>query len=193
MSTAKAKQKYNLAMIDARCLYEVLSPYTTAWEIAGSLRRGKDWVGDVDHVIIPKRGAGGANLFGQADDDVNLLWQALDGLVGKYVKGATLERAAREDGRSCWGDRQRAITYNGYTHELYTATPDTIGIHLLIRTGPADFSRTMVTRLAQVGHPVKDGAVMDGHGPDAKPILTPTETSVFKLAGMRWIEPKHRR
>lgn len=192
MSTGKPKQKYNLAMIDARCLYETLGQYAEVWEVAGSLRRGADWVGDVDHVIIPKHGQGATNLFGETGD-VNLLWQALDGLVGKYVRGATLERAAREDGRTCWGERQRAITYNGYTHELYTATPDTIGIHLLIRTGPADFSRNMVTRLAQVGHPVKDGAVMDGHGPDAKPIPTPTETSVFKLAGMRWIEPKDRR
>ena len=72
--------------------------------------------------------------------------------------------------------------------DVFTATPGTWGYIFLLRTGPAEFSKWVVTELKRRGYTPKDGAVWHG---DLR-INTLDEEMVFRLLGIDWIEPEHR-
>ena len=82
-----------------------LSPYCQRIEIAGSVRRNKPTVNDLDFVLIPS-------------DPWNLSHEIM-GLGPSSLKGEKLKR----------------VTYNGIQIDLYYATPEAWATLLLIRTG----------------------------------------------------------
>ncbi len=99
--------------------------------------------------------------------------------------------------KTCWGPKLRAVHFRGMTHEIYTADADNWGSMVLIRTGPADFSRWVVTELQKHGLRHKDGRVVDTTKADpdhtgANVIPTPTEQRVFELIGTTYRKPKDR-
>jgi DNA polymerase/3'-5' exonuclease PolX len=75
------------------------------------------------------------------------------------------------------------------------------GVIYLIRTGPADFSKWMVTQKSKGGGLpdgcfLRDGCVWQ-HGdgktwPPSTIVETPEESDYFTLCGMEWIEPSKR-
>lgn len=76
------------------------------WEFAGSVRRGRPAVGDVEHVIVPRWGevTDPADLFA-VPRRANLLWHHLDRLV---CEGGGVGRACYgDDGRRRWGEKYR--------------------------------------------------------------------------------------
>ena len=83
MSTTLSRRPLRKATEDAEA-FRALFPASTyeRWEIAGSIRRGRPEVGDVEHVIVPRFGAIQITLGLFAESQtVNLLWHHLDGLV----------------------------------------------------------------------------------------------------------------
>jgi hypothetical protein len=155
------------ALRDAEAFRDLFEGTYHEWIIAGSIRRGVDMVGDVDHVVYPR-------IEEQPDDtaalfpttrQVNLVWQRAEQLVGnsgkdlppsivarliqweadiptKHMYGATGYR---------WGDRYRGFDFRGFKHEIWTADAGNLGSILVIRTGPEHFSQHMVSRLLDRG------------------------------------------
>lgn len=165
------------------------------WEVAGSARRMRPEVKDLEVVVVPAVGPdpndpGG--LFGTGGAGVprvNLLWSALDELERRGV----VRRQVKADGRTRWGDRHRAALFS-HTHrgrevvvpvELFTATRETWGYVLAIRTGPADLSRVLVSMVAERGClECRDGAVRYRGGASAGEVYpTPDEAAFFRVAG----------
>jgi DNA polymerase/3'-5' exonuclease PolX len=213
MSTATVKRTLLAAMADAEVFRAMFPPAAfRRWEIAGSVRRGRAEVSDVDHVVMPTFEASG--LFGDADK-VNLLFHRLDALVAvreiaKHVYGTN------ESGSPVyrWGPILRGIDFRGAKHEIWTANPDNWGVILTIRTGPAQFSERLVTQLRRNGYRNKDGhvwacapcpacgsdrvdkACKRCDGTNLEPVercRVPDEQTYFRLAGMKWLVPKDRR
>jgi hypothetical protein len=154
-ATAAEKRPWTQAKIDAQAFYN-LFPKTcfSRWTAAGSLRRRRPDVGDVDHVVIPAFGdvAVTGGLF-EMTERVNLLWHHLDamlegGTVGKALVGVS--------GGYRWGEQQRAVLFRGFVHEIYTAEVDNWGGQLAVRTGPAEMSRRLVLGLQYNGY-MSDG------------------------------------
>lgn len=150
MSTTATKRSLQQAQADAFA-FRALFPGNAwlRWETAGSVRRNCAYVGDVEHVVIPAIGPNpnpAASLFAVEPEQVNLLLHAMD-------------RAVR-DGRIChhlypncttrWGARYRGADFRGFCHEVFLAEPRNYGSALAIRTGPADYSRYLVTRLRPI-------------------------------------------
>lgn len=155
MSTTAAKRRASQARADARDLLRLIAgdgqwqDYAERWELAGSLRRNRELVGDVEHVVIPRMGEvtkPGTNTLFNLPERGNVLWARLDELVAEREIGRWY------NGRSeTWGERYRRVGFRGFCHEFFTADADNWGSVMLIRTGPAEFSKGWVTALQTRG------------------------------------------
>jgi DNA polymerase (family 10) len=109
----------------AQEIIEQIRPYCEQIEVAGSVRRKKSEVKDIDLVLIPKQ----------------LLWHRII---------ATLQRTmdAKPEKR---GDMYAQLTIKGVSVDLYVATPETLGALLLIRTGSAEHNIRLSKRALSIG------------------------------------------
>lgn len=167
------------------------------WEFAGSIRRGKPEVGDVEHVIIPKFINKPTGLFGGAGDVeiVNAVWEQLPGLIASGLLSRHQYETHLADGstvmRERWGDNYRGVDYRGFNHEMFLANESNWGAIFLIRTGPAEFSEKVVTRIKQGGmYRQQNGQLIHVQSGDIVPVKD--ELSYLRIAGMDWCEPKDR-
>lgn len=153
------------AVADAEAFRALFPPACyRRWEVAGSCRRGRPVVGDVEHVVIPAWGEVPAtSLFAEATDRVNLLWYQLEALERGHVVSKHLYGSNPDTGRAIyrWGPKHRGADFRGFNHEIFTADADNWGSVLAIRTGPGPYSRMLVTRLQHNGYMNADGYVWD--------------------------------
>jgi DNA polymerase/3'-5' exonuclease PolX len=196
MSTATEKRTYAKALHDALDFQELFAGCADRWEIAGSIRRRKTEVADVEHVVIPKRGMRPVpgSMFGQMDE-FSLLWLRCDelladGTIAKHVYPVTHADGSAST-RTMWGEKYRGCEFRGFNHEIFTATEDSWGAILAIRTGPAEFSQRLVTALHPRGLQCDGGRVK--YKRDGSTYAVPTEEKFFEACGVEWIEPEARR
>jgi DNA polymerase/3'-5' exonuclease PolX len=157
------------------------------WELAGSVRRKCPSVGDIEAVIIPAWGGVTVadGLFTKELANVNLLWHRLDSLV----EDGKVSKWVRDNGRTCWGEKTRAVNFAGQCFEIYTATENTWGSTMAIRTGPREFSMRLVTAFLPRGLRAEDGYLRRG----IELIPCPDEAAYMAAAGFKWIAPEARR
>lgn len=184
MSTTTAPMSLRQARAVAYEMVEALRPYCERIAVAGSIRRGRDWVNDIEIVAIPKSTmkAPDMDIFGEPLGKPKVVRDpgfvmVVDSLAEVIVKGNP------QTGRYI-----QFVTTDGTKVDLFTATPKTWGYIQLIRTGSADFSRAVALRWSQLGYKGVDGALTR----IGKPIDTPEEADLFGLLGMR-VPPPHAR
>ncbi len=163
---------------------DYLAPACTRIEIAGSVRREKPEVKDIELVAVPLIHQE-EDLFGGPGEKVNIL----ETLIGGLKRGKGFRSIVKD------GPRYKQIVLNeGINLDLFIVLPPAEwGVLFLIRTGPADFSKKLVTSrraggLLPSNLKVKDGAVW--RGIDKLP--TPEERDVFRLLDMAYTEPRER-
>jgi DNA polymerase/3'-5' exonuclease PolX len=152
-------------------------------QVAGSVRRRKEVVGDIEMVAIPRYAPAG--LFG--DCTASLLWERLHASDAyRFTKGD------RADGRYY---QLTLPMYAGMQLDLFLAQPDNWGLTLLVRTGRAAFSTAMLARWKRLQGIGRDqpGSV-DGRlvTRDGRVVPTPEEETVFQLLGMQAVPPERR-
>ena len=164
------------AQVIADRIVESLRPYCDQIAVAGSIRRQKPEVKDIEICCIPKQEPSGAlELFQQKMvRDRGFISSVMtmeiikgDPETGKYVK--------------CQHPQ-------GIKLDLFIAKPSNWGIIYMIRTGSADYSKMMMWKLKQAGYPVIDGFVHH----QGKVIDTPDEKSVFSLIVSEVVPPFQR-
>jgi DNA polymerase/3'-5' exonuclease PolX len=193
MSTTTTKRTYAHAMRDALTMRDLFERDAwIKWDFAGSLRRGKPDVGDIDHVVLPRFGdLPNASLF--AEGQTNLLFARLDELLAQGEISKHVYRYG-ESGQPIhrWGAKSRGVDFRGFNHEFTVADALNWGSVLLIKTGPADFSRHFVDRFNQVGILRQmDGYLRSIGTGEITPV--PDEASYFRLAGLPFLRPEERR
>lgn len=169
-----------------------IQPYCERVEIAGSLRRQKSEVKDIEIVAVPKyeNWQNESFLFAQKQP-VNLLhelWaQCRQKHSVKWIKPGVSKILP-------WQPKPDGKYWRGYLPDydikldLFLSKPDNFGAIFLIRTGSAEFSQAVVTYAKGIGKRCVDG-FFTVHG---EPTATPTEADVFSLLRLAYIEPKHR-
>lgn len=187
------------AKVHAATLAAALRGSCERLSIAGSIRRGREDVGDIELVAIPIIETVPEGMFDEGK--VNRLTEAVDRLIDEGVLASHPTDPKR-------GDRYSKLMLRGagLQVDLFSATTDTWGLILLIRTGPADYSREFVTDLRRrhlhaaggelhrggMGCRVERGRLYPCQAvPDVIP--TPEEEDVYAAAGLPYVPPEERR
>lgn len=153
--------------------------------VAGSIRRRKPEVGDVEVVAIP---TAGRDLFGDpsgSELDARLERLAREGVLSPVKGGAHF--------------KQFLVPDAGCKLDLFLCNPATWGMVFTVRTGSASFSHRLVTPCDRY---TSDGGrgLMPAHlrARDARlwcgdtPLETPEEEDVFRTLGILWVPPERR-
>lgn len=191
MSTTVTRLPLNEAREIAEQMVALLQPACQQIVIAGSIRRQRPDIGDIDLVCEPiiEREAGG--LFGDQFTERELLHD----LCCRLADAGTLERRRDKNGRATWGPSLKRALYGGLSVDLQAVTDPTVwGSWLLVRTGPADFNKALVTPIWQggklpSGFEWKDGFKLFRYGGRVE---TPIEEAVFSALGYVYQEPYER-
>jgi DNA polymerase/3'-5' exonuclease PolX len=171
----KTKMPYAQALEIAQGFVTSIRPFCERVEIAGSLRRQKAEIGDIEVVAIP-RIVMGLDLFGNEAAAQNLL-----------------EEGTRSFHLLLDGPFQKKIQFASIDVDLFITTPEKFGVIYTIRTGSADFSKWLVTTRQKGGALPSNMRVHDGRiwmGRHA--LVTPEEADFFKAINLSWIAPEQR-
>ncbi len=147
-------------------LKALMEPYCDRIEIAGSVRREKEIVKDIEIVLIPTKAS---KLF-------NVLGLHLLKTIGdiRYLKN---------------GDKYKQFFYRGIKIDLFVACPDNWGYILAIRTGSAEFSHnTLATGWVKKGYKGENGFLTK----DGVVVPVREEIDLFNLLDFDYVEPENR-
>lgn len=174
-----AKRPYAEMLEIAQQVVAEIAPYCEREPvIAGSLRRKRPEIGDIEIVAVPKLHR---DLFGE-------VWPANGGSeIDDWLATKAIFPIAN-------GQKQKKFMWGGVQIDLYLQPdPATWGVNLMIRTGSAEFSHWMVTPQRQ-GGACPDGLTFRDariwH--NGRALQTPNEDDVFNILGIVWIEPENR-
>lgn len=182
---------YPHALKIAAHLVNHLGPLSERVEIAGSLRRQRVAVNDIELVLVPKWEARPSlSLLDDAPGMVNLVyeWAMKMRDAGRVRWIHRLKNEIHESKLRPEAKQLKGLLPNGAQFELYLTTPEKFGVIFLIRTGSAEFSQAVVMHAKAVGKPCVDGCLMVGE----TPLVTPEERDVFDALGLAYVEPQLR-
>ncbi len=180
----KTKLKLAQALDLAEKIKAALSPACERIEIAGSIRRHKHTVGDIEIVAIPKFVPDMEAQLSLFDDPPKLV-SALDMLLERLTRDKPNFRRGNKNGNAMKNflldnDNGEAII----PVELYLCSPENWGYILALRTGPGYFNIKWVTQQRKGGLlPNRYNFSGGWLHKDGKPVPTPEEDDVFSLIG----------
>ena len=170
MEDADKRYPYAEAYVMALDVLEQLKPHCIRAEIAGSIRRKKPLVGDIEIVAIPKP-------YG-----IGLLESGIATVVNKWEK----VRGDMEYGKTKYTQR---ILPSGIALDLFLAEEGNWGHILAIRTGSADYSyKVLASTWVSQGYKSEGGYLFK----DGKRYGVKEEKDLFELLNLRYIEPEER-
>ena len=161
----------------AQDLKALLAPACERIEIAGSVRRQKPDVADIELLCVPKP----CNEI--------LYIDALD----EAVMGGPLDMRPNVKGRFTYGRLNKLMVHrsSGIPVDIFSVEVRNWGMSLVVRTGPAEFNVRFMARLLQLG--------MKGHAYGGitsalgQEIECPDEESVFRCLGWAYTPPEQRK
>lgn len=150
-----------------------LRPYCDYIRIAGSIRRMKPEVKDIEIVCIPKTEPSG--LF----NDVLAINYPFVNMVNNWekVKGEPS------------GKYTQRVLPSGMKLDLFMATPENVGLIFFIRTGSREFNIELFERLKQEGFRSERGHLYQATPVGDRRISVRHEEFLFELADMPYVEP----
>jgi DNA polymerase/3'-5' exonuclease PolX len=168
---------------------------TTLLKVCGSLRRGKDQVGDVEMVFVSREREveeSQPGLFGEFKT-VKQLPVVLD-LLDVMVKRGLLTKRLKENGQSTWGQWNRLAvhTHSGIPVDFFRTTFENWWMTVVIRTGPKDFNLRLIESANKRGFDVHAYGTFTRKS-DGTVVPVNSEREVFDLAGLPWLPPEERR
>ena len=171
ISVIKLHEAYRMA--DA--IRKILHPYCSQIEIAGSIRRARPEVHDIDLVAMP--------LPGKEDE---LRKRALGGKV--IIANGPKEMIVRMSN----GIQVDLYLAHGPSEDLIERTPTNWGSVLLCRTGSANHNIKLAERARALGLAWKTAVgvcEVDDRGNVQKIIASATEEEIFESLQMPWVPP----
>ena len=168
-------------------LVEILRPFCERIEIAGSLRRMKNRVGDIEILFVPRVEHRQADMFTTEPMDL------ADEKIGKMLADGTFSKRPNVNGSFAWGKKNKLAIHNasGIPVDLFSTTAEAWWVALVIRTGSKETNLKLTTG-AQ-----KKNATLNAYGSgitwsDGTKTDATSEQHVFELCGVEYLEPNCR-
>jgi DNA polymerase/3'-5' exonuclease PolX len=168
----------------AHVIIETIAPACERVSVAGSIRRQKLEVKDVEIVYIPKMVKVQRDLFTFEDRP------ATEGLFYELAQQGfwRLDTRIKRNGPKY---KRFVHTASRMTIETFRADPDNWGLILALRTGPGLFNKLLVNRMG--GAMPVDMAMSDGYlWKRGKKLQTPDEAAFFEAIGTPVWSPEQR-
>ena len=171
-----------------------LTPCCARIEIAGSLRRKKPDVGDIEILHIPRFDdiPAPGNLFCQP---INLA----DKIILDLEANGILERRLNSRGREAFGPLNKLMRHvaSGIPVDLFATTEECWYNALVCRTGPADLNKQIAAAaIAKGWHWNVYGPGFSrpaGNTRETEAHLVISERDVFEFVGLPYLEPEQRK
>jgi len=167
---------YQKAYELAKKLCIQLEPHCDRIQIAGSIRRQKREVGDIEIVCIPRKIEVDQDLFTKEKVNCNEFVEIIDSfekVKGDAVKGKYMQRILPE----------------GIKVDIFTCARDNWGLIYAIRTGSAKFSHhVLASTWVKLGYHSKNGYLWSG----LSMIPLHEEKDLFKQLRINYISPRLR-
>lgn len=141
--------------------------------VAGSVRRQKEEVNDIDIIVLPKE----PFMF-----EMTFITYLMDG---------TFKPMLKKDGKPMIGPKIKSVIYKGVQVDIYVAEPETWATLLLIRTGSKEHNIKLCTIAKEKGwklHASGEGLFNEKR----ERIAGDTETSIFEALGLEYVPPEER-
>jgi DNA polymerase/3'-5' exonuclease PolX len=170
-------------------LIALLGPSCERLQAAGSVRRLKPMVGDLELLAISKTSPANEQL---AFDRPRRVVPALDARVGELIATGGLDFRLNKRGSRTYGPLNKLLVHvpSGISVDLFSTTPENWGMALIVRTGSASYCVKVMSRLKALG--------CRGHAyggislPDGTELACPTEEVVYQYLKWPWLDPSKR-
>lgn len=159
-------------------LVELLAPSCERIEIAGSIRRRKPEVGDIELLCIPRYGHGGTD--------------ALDLKLRRLIAIGTLTYRLNKKGSKVYGPKNKLLTHtpSGIGVDVFSTTAVCWPVALVVRTGSAEMNKRIANAALRRG--LHFHAYGRGFSGPRGEIICRSEREVFEAVGLPYMEPWER-
>ena len=187
MSTPKTRWPLGHAEVVARELQQLLESACERIEVAGSIRRRKPDVGDIELLCIPKIESD-RDLLGDVATNYSLLDQRVLDLLYQCV----LDYRVSARGTRTFGPLNKLLVHrpSGIPVDIFSTSSENWGMALVVRTGPKEFNIAMMARFQRLG--LRGHAYGGVSTADGTEIPCPTEETVFNLLRLAYLPPEER-
>lgn len=183
----------------AESIVDYLAEGCTQIAIAGSLRREKAEVHDIEIVAEPRIVMRPGNELFPVEHETDLLEEKYSELLHRVIVVPRVVENKRADGsidvQTKIGPRFKALLVGYMPLDLFIVRPPaTWGVVFGLRTGPGDWNTRLVTECKTIGRRVREGQVEAWRAATSswEPVPTPDERSFFHAVGQTWLEPRDR-
>lgn len=174
------KQRFPLetALPIAEELCSMLAPACMRIEIAGSIRRRRSDVGDIELLCVPKQTID--SVFGTDD---------LDRVISSHIAVGLLDYRTDVRGRRTYGPMNKLLRHvpSGIPLDVFSTTAENFGMSWVVRTGPAEWNKRMMQRFRDIGF--RAHAYGGVHNRQGVELDCPDEATVFRLMNLPYVEP----
>jgi len=203
MKQENVKEKFPRA--DALALVDVLmlpsghnlGASCVRWEIAGSIRRKKAFVSDIEVVLVPIQRAQPPAQMELGMDDLAppaVLVSLLDEKVDALLKKGILEKRKSSNGNTMCGGSLKYLRHvpTGIPIDFFICSLETWTTTFVTRTGSKDLVEELARRAKAMGYGWNPGGVGFTRKADGVKIPITTEEAAFQFVGLPYLPPEER-
>jgi DNA polymerase/3'-5' exonuclease PolX len=168
---------------------QLLAPMCKRIQIAGSIRRQKPLVGDIEILFVPQiaRQRNPHDMFSDLEIDL------ADSKISALLKDGRIEKRQNINGQFTWGPKNKLATdkRSGIPIDFFATTEENWWVSLVIRTGSKETNLTLTNGAIKLGRNLtaygcgvrySDNSIGAAH----------SEQAVFEMCGVPYKEPQDR-
>ncbi len=186
----KAKFPRAKALKVARFMCLSLADHCVRLVVAGSLRRGKQEVGDVEILFIPDMVEVREDMF------ETRMVSKVDAVLEELMERGVIAKRLNSNGSVMWGEKNKLAVHveSGIPVDLFAATQENWWNYLVCRTGPGESNIAIASTAKAMGwewNPYGSGFSRPA-GLGREFHVVKSEREVFEFAGLPYKEPQER-